>query len=379
MLRRAPTCLPLLAVLPLLLLVGCGGPGQEASASTGAAATVTVSLTDTGCAPRPARVPAGAVDIEVTNQDATAVTEAELMRDSRVLGEKENLTPGLSGTFSLTLSPGQYTVYCPGADDEKFPLTVTGSERAAAPTDPRLAKAVDSYRHYVQDQADRLVRATTSFAKTLKEGDLAKSKRMYPHVRAYYERIEPVAESFGTLDPEIDARLSDVASGAEWTGFHRIEKVLWQGSTTRGTASYSQELLADVTRLRNRVQVLPLQAAQIANGGVDLLDEIANSKITGEEERYSHTDLYDFEANLQGVRAVVTALRPVVTRVEPQLMDTIDRQLAAVETSLDQLRKGGDFVRYTEDTVPGTVRRDLTGTVDALAESLSQVAPAVVR
>lgn len=377
MLRRARPCLPPLAVLPLLLLVGCGGPGQEASASPDATTTVTVSLTEHGCAPHPTRVPAGPVELDVANDGATAVTEAELMQGSRVLGEKENLTPGLSGTFSLTLSPGRYTVYCPGADQEKAALTVTGAAAAQA-EDPRLAKAVDSYRHYVQDQADRLVRATTTFAKTLKDGDLAKAKRMYPRVRAYYERIEPVAESFGTLDPEIDARLSDVASNAEWTGFHRIEKILWQGSTTRGTASYAHGLLEDVTRLRDRVQDLPLQVAQIANGGVGLLDEIANSKITGEEERYSHTDLYDFEANLQGVRAVVTALRPVVTKVEPQLMDTIDRQLAAVETSLDQLRKGRGFVSYTESTVPATVRRDLTGTVDALAESLSRVAPAIV-
>jgi iron uptake system component EfeO len=304
------------------------------------------------------------------------VTEAELMQGSRVLGEKENLTPGLSGTFSLTLSPGRYTVYCPGAAQEKAALIVTGA--AAQAEEPRLTNAVASYRHYVHDQADRLVRATTTFAKTLEDGDLAKAKRMYPHVRAYYERIEPVAESFGTLDPEIDARLSDVASNAEWTGLHRIEKNLWRGSTTRGTATYSHGLLEDVTRLRDRVQDLPLLAAQIANGGVGLLDEIANSKITGEEERYSHTDLYDFEANLQGVRAVVTALRPVVTKVEPQLMDTIDHQLAAVETSLDQLRKGRGFVSYTESTVPATVRRDLTGTVDALAESLSRVAPAIV-
>ena len=43
-----------------------------------------------------------------------------------------------------------------------------------------------------------------------------------------------------------------------------------------------------------------LQPAQVANGSVDLLGEVAKSKVTGEEERYSHTDLGDFEANVDG-------------------------------------------------------------------------------
>ena len=41
-----------------------------------------------------------------------------------------------------------------------------------------------------------------------------------------YERVEPVAESFGDLDPRIDARANDVPK-SKWTGFHPIERRLW--------------------------------------------------------------------------------------------------------------------------------------------------------
>ena len=52
------------------------------------------------------------------------VTEVELIEGESVLGEAENLAPGLSGTFSANLEAGTYTIYCPGAETEEFPLEV---------------------------------------------------------------------------------------------------------------------------------------------------------------------------------------------------------------------------------------------------------------
>ena len=55
---------------------------------------------------------------------------------------------------------------------------------------------------------------------------MQKAKELYPKVRMYYERSEPVAEAFGDLDPKIDARLADMKEekkADQWTGYHKIE------------------------------------------------------------------------------------------------------------------------------------------------------------
>src|SRR5262249_35829600 len=147
------------------------------------------------------------------------------------------------------------------------------------------------YRGYVRREVAALLAGTQEFAAALRRGETTHAQALFGPVRRHYEAIEPVAESFGDLDPEIDARVNDVPSIAQWTGFHRIEQTLWRRHTTDGTRPYAEKLLADVHTLNRKVQSLTYQAPQLANGAVELLNEVANSKITGEEDRYSHTDL----------------------------------------------------------------------------------------
>ena len=92
-------------------------------------------------------------------------------------------------------------------------------------------------------------------------GDVAKAKSLYPAARIPYERIEPVAESFGDLDPRIDARANDVPA-SEFGGFHRIEKALWEEGTAKGMSPYAKQLLADVKELQGKVKTVDLQAVQ---------------------------------------------------------------------------------------------------------------------
>ncbi len=369
-----------LSAAVVTLTSACGSDAVVAGQATVAGAPkVTVSLTDDGCAPSPATVPAGPTNFEMRNAGAGAVTEAEVMQGDRILGEKENLTPGLSGTFSLRLTKGTYTVYCPNARTERSTLTVTAAATPAPgnTAEAELTRAVRAYRSYVEAESAALLPATRTFAAAVRSGDVAEAKRLFPVARTHYETIEPVAESFGDLDPEIDARVNDVAAGARWTGFHRIEKALWQDGTTKGMTPYADKLVTDVTRLHTLVRTVDLQGAQIANGAVELLGEVANSKITGEEDRYSHTDLADFEANVAGVEAAVTALTPAMTKVDPALQARVRTQLAAVKAALDQFRTKDGFVAYTEATVPPAKRRELTSQVNTLAETLSKVAPAL--
>ena len=126
-----------------------------------------------------------------------------------------------------------------------------------------------------------------------------------------------MAESFGDLDPRIDARENDVPK-KEWSGFHVIEKALWEEDTAKGMAPVAEQLQADVEELEQKVKSVDLQAVQIANGANELLGEVSASKITGEEERYSHIDLVDFEANVEGAEAAFESVEPIVSEERPE-------------------------------------------------------------
>ncbi len=365
--RAAPIALA--AGLLAALATGCGSSGDSTSGTAGAK-VLSFKITDQGCDPHDVRAPAGPIQFEIEG-DSASVTELEVLDGETILGEKENLTEGLTGSFSLTLEEGEYTLRCNGAEDEDGTLKVAG--RLKAETSPEVEAAVAAYREYLEQNATALVRKTGPFVAAVLAGEVEKAKGLYAAARIPYERIEPVAESFGDLDPRIDARANDVPP-SQFGGFHRIEKALWEEGTVDGMAPVARRLQADVAELRAKVRTVDLQAVQIANGANELLGEVSASKITGEEERYSHIDLVDFEANVEGAEAAFAAVEPLLE--DPELTGKIEDQFRAVHASLEPYRRGAGFVSYTELT-PRDTRRLAIG-IDALAESLSEVPAQIV-
>jgi len=376
--RSRRPLLALAAAGPLLLLAACGGGAQAEGSAAGGGNVVKVTLTDDGCTAEPNSVAAGSATFEVTNDGASAVTEAELVNaGGRILGERENLTPGLGSSFSLKVEPGTYSIQCPNAATELTPFTVTGATASATGTaDPLLTAASTGYEAYVKDQVAQLVPATQAFAAAVEAGDVERAKALYGPARAPYERVEPVAESFGDLDPAIDARVADVADPSTWSGFHRIEQALWLDGSTAGMAPVAQQLVADVTKLQTLTAGVTFQPAELANGASALLDEVAKSKVTGEEEAYSHLDLLDFAANVDGARKAFDLLTPALAQTNPQLVTTITQRFDDVTTGLAPFQRGDGWAPYTELTQEQV--RQLATAVDALAEPLSTVAGKVV-
>jgi iron uptake system component EfeO len=180
-----------------------------------------------------------------------------------------------------------------------------------------------------------------------------------------------VAESFGNLDPEIDARVNDAKKGDRWTGFHRIEQALWQKHTTKGMGPIADKLLRDCLTLERRTRTLEYQPDELANGANGLLGEVASSKITGEEDRYSHTDLSDFQANVGGSQSTFGLLAPALKDKNPELASTISRRFDAVQQELQHLRQGGSFPAY--DTIDGAERRRLSTLVSQLAKPVASI------
>ena len=236
--RWLPASIVALASLALLASACSSSHGSSGSAASAHTSTVTIDLTPQGCAPKPAKITAGAVQFNVSNTNAGAVSEAELRTSNlaKILGEQENLTPGLSGGFSLDLQPGTYKINCPGAAQQHWNLTVTGKATGASwQANPQLASAVSSYGSYVDQNTSDLVSHTQAFCQAINAGNMAQAEVLYPKARVYYERIEPVAEIWGSLDTEIDGRWENpVTVASQFIGFHKIEQLIWADNTLAG-------------------------------------------------------------------------------------------------------------------------------------------------
>jgi iron uptake system component EfeO len=362
-----------IVVLPLCaaVLAACGDSGPAAAPGTNGPKTVEVKLTDAGCDPAKLDLDAGRTTFKVTNAGTGKVSELEVLSGQRILGEKENLVAGLSGSFTLDLAPGRYTISCPGGTSAATGELTVGGKPIDSAGNPQLEAAVAGYQRYVAAQARELVKRVEPFAAAVKAGDVEQAKRLFAAARVPYETIEPVAESFGTLDPEIDARVNDVAKGQTWTGFHRIEQALWEKHTTQGMAPIADKLLADVRTLEARTRTLTYKPDELANGANGLLDEVASSKISGEEDRYSHTDLSDFEANVSGSETTFGLLAPALRAKNAPLAADIGEKFDAVQRELTTLKHGDTFPSY--DTVDDRERIKLADLVAKLARPLAKL------
>jgi iron uptake system component EfeO len=235
---------------------------------------------------------------------------------------------------------------------------------------PELEEAADEYEGYVAEQTALLANLTEGFTDAVVAGDVERAKELYAPARVPWERIEPIAAQLGDYDPNIDAREGDVPD-EEWRGFHRIEKALWVENTTEGQEEYARLLLEDVRSLEREVEDLELEPVDLVTGSVELLNEVSAGKITGEEERYSHTDLYDIHANVEGSEAAFEELKPEVAGEDMALANDVEEGFDQVYEELEQYRRGDGWLSY--EKLDEADRRSLSQKVDALAEPLSRV------
>lgn len=351
---------------------------------------VTVTSTDDSCDLSSDSAPAGRLVYRVTNSGSSA-TEFYLYdgKNRRIVGSVENLGPGLSRDLVVALPPGRYVRTCEPAtvaNGSSGEFTVTESKGRGIPasaSQKQIDTATARYRRYVEDQAVQLLNGTEQFVRAYVARDDDEARRLYPTTRVHLQRIEPVTESFQKLNQRIDARAVDVERGHQWTGWHRIEKDLWPpngqhaGALSRPhRAMLAHQLLRDTRSVRGRVRGLGFTAPQIADGARSLLEDVATHMVTGEEEVWSHDDLYDFQASIDGARAGFEALRPVLTVNDPLLERQIARRFTEMEARLGTHRVGADgFVGY--DTLTVSQVRQLSDAVNALSEPLSMLTAAV--
>lgn len=243
-------------------------------------------------------------------------------------------------------------------------------------TKEQLKQATDLYKNFVENQVDTLLKDTEKFAETIKSGNLDEAKKQYPVIRMAYERSEPIAESFGELDVNIDFRLADYLEENKteegWRGFHRIEKIMWEQNTTKGTEEYADQLVKDIKELKAKVATVEVTPDLMVTGAVDLLNEVATQKITGEEEIYSHTDLYDFKANIEGAEEIFKIFKPLIEKKDGKLAKDLTEKFTTINSLLDKYKTDEKHYKlYTDLTKENT--KELSEAVTKLGEPLSQM------
>lgn len=370
-------------------LSGCV-PNQAAATDE----AIAVTLDDGKCTVSTDTAKAGPITFQVTNTGSD-VNEFELLATDklRIVGEKENIGPGTTVNYVVQLAEGDYFSACRkgmvGQPTNVAAFTVTkGTGKQASESESKqVDEAVANYTGYVRDQAGALLTATKTFAAAYSSGDTAAARAQYAPTRSFYERIEPTAEQFGDLDPALDLRETDLEQGQDWTGWHRIEKDLWApaGYTPADAATRSEladKLVADTQKLYDLVRAkdFSLTIDQISNGAIGLMEEVASSKITGEEEAFSHTDLEDFQANLEGAQVAYGVVRDIAEKKGTSGKDVVaklDSEFATIAATLAKYKSGDGFVSYTELATDQV--KELSDQVNALSEPLSRLTSIIVK
>ena len=426
-----------LTAAALLAAAGCAdNPAPTNQASGGGDAPLTVAMTDSGCTLSKTEIPSGAVTFTISNTGSLA-NEFEVLAENKlqILSEKENIGPGTTTELTTSLTEGTYYTACKPNMVGDFvglaPVTVTPGQAVQVDSNVKALQdeAVTKYTAYIKDQVGALVSDTKAFTDAYTSGDTDKAEQLLPLARMHYERIEPTAEAFGIkeagdLDTALDVRVQDVAADAkkketdpsvlaEWHGWHRIEADLFTKAGSPYKFSSDAARKAEADALNKNTQTLydfvfgkrtnadgkkfQVSLEDIANGAGGLMEEVATSKIVGEEDTFSHTDLYDFQANVEGAEVAYANVAAIVKLKQPELDAKITPQFKAVDELLAKQRTGGtddqpvypsyasiasvqkDAGEAPSDSSYTKVQRQFSDAVNGLSESLSSVAGTVLK
>ncbi len=235
-----------------------------------------------------------------------------------------------------------------------------------------------AYKTYVLGEVTTLRQETKLFTDAVRAGNVAEAKKQFAPSRVSWERIEPIAGLVEEIDGAVDARVDDFANEADpkWTGWHKLEYLLWEKNTAAGGKPLADQLDKDLGTLETQLKTVEITPKAVALGAGELIEEVSKGKITGEEDRYSHTDLWDFAANVEGAKAAYGVFKPVLAAKDAALVKALDDRFAAVEASLKPYAvAGGGYQPYTALKPADKVK--MQAQLAALSEELAKLPAAL--
>lgn len=343
---------------------------------------IVVNIHPHNCEPNALTVAAGRNSFRIVNRSERAV-EWEILEGVLVVEERENIAPGLSQVINANLQPGDYQITCGLLSNPRGTLKVTptAASEAAAKARPSMVAFVgplSEYRVYLATQSSVLIRAVDALSQAVSAGDLAQARELYVPARVAYQRIAAAAQRFAELDNAINARADYYEKREQdptFGGFHRLEYGLFQQGSLDGLTPVAEKLSHDIASLKQQLLATPLPPEQWVNIVSRNLHSLADIRSSGEEERYSHTDLNGFAANLEGARKVVELLRPLLSKSAAELLPRIDTAVAGLDQQLAGLQVNDQYPSY--DTVSADQRKQIANKAKTLADALDGIDPAL--
>ena len=271
---------------------------------------------------------------------------------------------------------------------EESSASSSAETTSSAAASPELQKAADDYKGYAVGQANELVRVVKVLTDAVRAGDLKAAQEAYAPSRMPWERIEPIAGLVEDTDAKTDSRVDDFANvdDPKFTGWHRLEYLLFEKNTTEGGAPFADQLDKDIAALKDQLPSLEVKPIDVANGAAELIEEVSEGKLTGEEDRYAKTDLWDFDANLQGSQIAIDKLSAPLEKADAALLGKISGGFSQIFDTMRPLRQGDGWVLFCPEnsefpsprcpsvTVQPPVVDALKAQLAGLSENLSQVA-----
>ena len=342
-----------------------------------------MTITDDGCATPTLSAPeAGLVTFAIAST-AKKRGEFEIVSAAPSIIFEGFLAPGESKDVKVQLRAGSYELICGNTNTPKRGRLTVGAgptevATAGGPDRAALEALAAEYTKVVRAEATKLAEGTSRFTDAVRAGDTVRAKALYAVVREPWERIEPVAEAFPDADAAIDSRADDhplAEADPGFAGFHAIEYGLWAQGTKKGArvnlARLATKLDSDIAALVRELRVLKVTPEAMTNGAAAFIEEAAQTKVTGEEERYSRTDLVTLAANVDGSRTVFDLIEDRLGAADPQLRDDTLRAIRRVREVLGRYEVDGGFAPYAKVTRED--RNRLKTTMAELSELLARV------
>lgn len=344
---------------------------------------ITVTIHPHSCEPNALSVPAGRASFRIVNRSERAV-EWEILDGVLVVEERENIAPGLSQVINANLLPGDYAITCGLLSNPRGTLHVTPTAESdanakARPSMVAFIGPLSEFRVYLSSQSSALIKAVAALQQAVAAGDLQQAQALYLPARAAYQRLAPAAQRLAELDNAINARadyFEKREQDPQFQGFHRLEYALFQQRDLSGMAPVAQRLLDDVSSLKQQLLAQSLPPEQLVSVVARNVRSLAEVRaVSGEEERYSHSDLNGFASNLQTTRKVIDLLRPLLSKAAAELLPPIDTAISGLESQFATLRAGDGYRTY--DSVNATQRQQIADQAKQLADALDAIDPAL--
>jgi iron uptake system component EfeO len=225
-----------------------------------------------------------------------------------------------------------------------LPLAACGSSQGAgqqakplAPREEReVAASLAAYQSQITYDMVNLVAWTNQLMAAIREGDLHAAKLRYASARVWLGRIEPVVASLPNLEARVDPAPGDVGP-TQFGGFHQIERALWLEGTTDNLKPELRRFHVDMEALRPAVEEFEADPRKLATDAVAILEGVSETELRGLAEPYSHVDLVDAAAKVEGVQLAFEALKPLIKTTA--LVRNVDASFDRVEKSLQSFER----------------------------------------